>query len=299
MLSGGVNNVCGWGRGMGIGVFVGDRFSQYRGLVKDSGFRGLRGYRVTIFNVNNINKCMIRTLTHTNINGVSLVSGSAISVAGVGHRVVTLRSAINRLGISMVGGQMLSVGPGVGIGAFPLLFLPRGSTDFSFGECSCIISTISGIATGLRLILGYGRTGAPVVSTVNAKGGLSTGLFRVASVCGASIYPLTGIVQCRLGGHNIGGLGILCSGRVPVGGRGGPHAPVDVDFIPSITKLLVTNRIVGSVVGWGRPFNSFLVLVLFRFFRGQVCFAIVTITMYEGYYRICVVRASRGVVNDI
>lgn len=224
-----------------------------------------------MFNVNNINNCAIRTLTESNVNGLSLVSSSGIYLAGVGHRVVTAHSAVKGCGIRITRRHVGSVGPSYRIAACQGFCAPRASTRFSFSRCSCIISTVSAMSNGVRLIVRTRGDRAPVVYSVNTNGGVSPATFRIASVCGASIYPLTEIVQCRLGGHKIGGLGIICSGRGPLmpvrsaavdyhrryvyppnatEGSAREHTvPNDGTFIPSMIKLVVTNRIMGSLAG--------------------------------------------------
>lgn len=248
------------------------RFSEARLLLNGRTVGGLRNTHITIFNVNNINKCMYRTLIEDKIKGLSLVSGSGMYVDGLGHRVVTAEGAINGCGARMVGDHVLRVGPRARIGVRGYFFLPRGTRRFPFRRCSCMMSTISAMATGVTLMVGYGRVSIPVVDDVNTKGGLSTDTFHMASVCGAGIYPLTGIVQHRLGGHNMGGLGMMCSRRRPVhpvrsassgydaraiyrsnmrcGTTGHESAPNDITFMPSITNLVVTNRMVGSLTEW-------------------------------------------------
>lgn len=223
--------------------------------------------------MNKINNCAIRTLTESKINTVSVISSSGIYLAGVGHRVVTARRAINGCGISITRGHVGRVGPSYVIGGRRVFCTPRATSGFSFSGCSCIISTVSAMANGVTLIVRTYRDNAPVVDSVNTNGGVSPATFRITSVCGASIYPLTEIVHCRLGGHNMGGLGIICSGRGPVApvssvtvdyhrryiytpnaGHGyATHetVPNDGTFIPSIIKLVVTNRIIGSLMNCG------------------------------------------------
>lgn len=253
-------------------IFVLGRFSEARLLVNGRTVSELSGAEITVFKVNNMNKCATRTLTEDKINRLSLVSSSGIYLAGVGQRVFTAEGAMNGCGISITRRELGSVGPSVVVGGRRAFCAPRASRGFSFSGCSCMISTVSAMANGVRLIVRTSGTGAPVVYSVKTNGGLSPATFRITSVCGASIYPLTEIVERRLGEENVGGLGIICSGRGPVApissvtvdyGAGYVYPPKaregyarheripnDATFIPSITNLVVTNRIVGSLVGW-------------------------------------------------
>lgn len=249
------------------------RFSEARLLVKGRKVRGLGGSEITMFKVNNINKCAIRTLIEDNMNALSLVSSSGMYLAGVGHRVCTAEGAMKGCGISITERHVLRVGPSTIMGVRGAFCMPRATSSFSFSRCSCMISTVSAMAKGLVLMRRTGTSKAPVVDSVNTKGGVSPANFVIASVCGASIYPLTGIVHHRLGGQKVGGLGIICSRRGPVApvssvtvdygsryvyppkareGYAREHRmPKDGTFIPSMIKLVVTNRIMGSLVGWG------------------------------------------------
>lgn len=179
---------------------------------------------------------------------------------------------MKRCGMSITTRHVRSVSPSVEIAARQYFFNPRARSRFSFARCSCIISTVSAIANGLTLIVGYGRINAPVVYSVNTNGGVSPAHFRIASVCGASIYPLTGIVHARYHGHEVGRLGIICSGRPTVApvrsstvdygcryvyppnarhGYARHHSiPNSGTFMPSITNLVVNNRIMGSLINF-------------------------------------------------
>ncbi len=242
------------------GVYCGDLgknrdvFSQDRLLVNSRTVLGLYNGHMTIFKINNMNKCIYRVLTHSNVKTVSLFSSSSIDLSGHGERVVTLRSAANGPGIRIVERHVLSVGPGIDIVTRQMFCAPRGTSNCSLSRCSCVTSYVSAVSSGVSLVMETANEGVPVVDTVNTNGGLSPAGVRITSVCGASMYPLTHALECRLHGEKIGRLGYMCSTRRPVGpsripGRCNERVPTSVTFYPSIVKVVVTERVILSLAG--------------------------------------------------
>lgn len=223
-------------------------FREATRVVNRSKIRLLSQGATTIFKLNNINSCTTRTLIHTNMKRLVFVSGSDISVSGMGQRLITSTDALNHLGTSIVTRQTLQIGPSYSMRILPICCDPNSESFVRGLRTSFVVSTVSSIPTGVSVIYRYSELRVPIVSSVKANGHLHPRVLRVASVCGASMYRLTQGVEGVLGRGGVHRLPIICSGRIPYGVINRSRIPKSMSFIPPISNVVVTKCIIQGLL---------------------------------------------------
>lgn len=136
-----------------------------------------------IMKLNNMNTCTTRVVYHTKIKQVAVISTSAIRPAGVGHRLPTLRSALKRGGTRVLTSHFESVGPTLRLEILPMFLGSRGVPRLlSSTTCSFIISTVSALTPGYRLVTRDVGQRVGVISDVKTKTGDSVSRIHFTSV---------------------------------------------------------------------------------------------------------------------
>lgn len=134
------------------------------------------------------------------MNAVVLVSVSSLYVAGAGQRVRTLTSAVKRSGARAVTAHLQRVGPRTRIVPVDGFCATSGTRGLLSTRPSIVVSTVSSLVPGTRLVTSYCHNGRPLMAYNNTKKHVGPTQVRVSSLSHAEKSPLLSDLHCELGG---------------------------------------------------------------------------------------------------